>query len=137
MEKLKLTSEEYAAAQAEYRSRYHYEDMTEDEKIEFDKKLDAVMELKEDKTEKAEEKEAPEKSEKDQLRDALREKHEYDLMTDEEREKFDERFEKAYDDVSKGKNDNADSADQTDEPDDTGDSDDTDEPKVKKLVRTR
>ena len=43
MEKIMLDKEAYVQAVAEYRSRYGYEDMSQDEKIEFDQKLDKVV----------------------------------------------------------------------------------------------
>ena len=90
MEKIMLDKEEYVQAVAEYRSRYGYEDMTQDEKIEFDQKLDKVVGIKEDEaTDQTEEAEGTESDDTENFRKEMREKYGYDDMSDEEKADFD------------------------------------------------
>lgn len=90
MEKIMLDKEEYVQAVAEYRSRYGYEDMTQDEKIEFDQKLDKVVGIKEDEaTDQTEEADGAESDDTENFRKEMREKYGYDDMSDEEKADFD------------------------------------------------
>lgn len=96
MEKIMLDKEEYVQAVAEYRSRYGYEDMTQDEKIEFDQKLDKVVGIKEDEeTDQTEETEGAEADDTENFRKEMREKYGYDDMSDEEKADFDGKLDTA------------------------------------------
>lgn len=90
MERIMLDKDAYVQAIAEYRSRYGYEDMTQDEKIEFDQKLDKAVGLKEDSTEdQTEGTDGSDSDETENYRKEMREKYGYDEMTDEQKADFD------------------------------------------------
>lgn len=88
MEKIMLDKEAYVQAVAEYRSRYGYEDMSQDEKIEFDQKLDKVVGIKEsEETDQTESTDGDDDTEN--FRKEMRDKYGYDDMSDEEKADFD------------------------------------------------
>lgn len=90
MEKLMLDKDAYVQAVAEYRSRYGYEDMTQDEKIEFDQKLDKVVGIKDDEaSDQTEGTDNTDSDDTEKFRREMREKYGYDDMTDEEKADFD------------------------------------------------
>lgn len=93
MEKIMLDKEEYVQAVAEYRSRYGYEDMTQDEKIEFDQKLDKVVGIKESETEdQTDEAEGTDSDDTEKFRKEMQEKYGYDDMSDDEKADFDSKL---------------------------------------------
>ena len=90
MEKIMLDKEAYVQAVAEYRSRYGYEDMSQDEKIEFDQKLDKVVGIKEgEETDQAESTDGDDSDDTENFRKEMRQKYGYDDMSDEEKADFD------------------------------------------------
>lgn len=90
MEKIMLDKEAYVQAVAEYRSRYGYEDMSQDEKIEFDQKLDKVVGIKEgEETDQTESTDGDDSDDTENFRKEMRDKYGYDDMSDEEKADFD------------------------------------------------
>ena len=90
MEKIMLDKEAYVQAVAEYRSRYGYEDMSQDEKIEFDQKLDKVVGIKEgEETDQTESTDDDDSDDTENFRKEMRDKYGYDDMSDEEKADFD------------------------------------------------
>lgn len=90
MEKIMLDKEAYVQAVAEYRSRYGYEDMSQDEKIEFDQKLDKVVGIKEgEATDQTESTDGDGSDDTENFRKEMRDKYGYDDMSDEEKADFD------------------------------------------------
>ena len=90
MENIMLDKEAYVQAVAEYRSRYGYEDMSQDEKIEFDQKLDKVVGIKEgEETDQTESTDGDDSDDTENFRKEMRDKYGYDDMSDEEKADFD------------------------------------------------
>lgn len=98
MEKMKLSREEYDAVIEKYREQNEYDDMSDDEKAEFDEKLDKVVECSEDKddTESSEAADSTSEaaSDRDKLREDLKAQYGYDDMSDEQKTAFDEKLDK-------------------------------------------
>lgn len=96
MEKMKLSREEYDAVVEKYREQNGYDEMSDDEKVIFDEKLDKVVECSEDEdeTESSEVTDSPSEavSDQDKLREELKEQYGYDDMSDEQKQAFDEKL---------------------------------------------
>lgn len=106
MEKLYLSAREYEAAVEAYRDRYNYDEMSDDEKSEFDDRLDRVVGIKEESSDYSDSPESKTDSEK--LRDELKEKYGYDDMSDDEKASFDEKLDEALGAESEGGDDSED-----------------------------
>lgn len=122
MEKIMLGKDAYVQAVAEYRSRYGYEDMTQEEKIAFDQRLDQAVGLKED--ESGDQTDAAENSDSDdsdRFRSEMRDKYGYEDMSDEEKADFDSKLDEV---LGTGDSDTVEGAD-----------DEGVDPPVRKLVR--
>lgn len=95
MEKMKLSRDEYNAVVEKYREQNGYDDMSDDEKAAFDEKLDKVVECSdnEDETEISETTDSPSEatSNRDKLRQELKDRYGYDEMSDEQKQAFDEK----------------------------------------------
>ena len=90
MEKIMLEKEAYIQVVAEYRSRYGYEDMTRDEKIEFDQKLNKVVGIKEgEATDQTESTDGEDPDDTENFRKEMRKKYGYDNMSEDEKADFD------------------------------------------------
>lgn len=96
MEKMKLSRDEYDAVVEKYREQNGYDDMSDDEKAAFDEKLNKVVECSDDEeeTEESETTDSPseETSDRDKLRQELKERYGYDEMSDEQKQAFDEKL---------------------------------------------
>lgn len=96
MEKMKLSRDEYDAVVEKYREQNGYDDMSDDEKAAFDEKLDKVVECSDDEeeTEESETTDSPseETSDRDKLRQELKDRYGYDEMSDEQKQAFDEKL---------------------------------------------
>lgn len=96
MEKMKLSREEYDAVVEKYREQNGYDEMSDDEKTAFDEKLDKVVECSdgEDESETSETKDSPSEatSDRDKLRQELKDRYGYDEMSDEQKQAFDEKL---------------------------------------------
>ena len=96
MEKMKLSHDEYDAVVEKYREQNGYDDMSDDEKAAFDEKLDKVVECSDDEeeTEESETTDSPseETSDRDKLRQELKDRYGYDEMSDEQKQAFDEKL---------------------------------------------
>lgn len=96
MEKMKLSRDEYDAVVEKYREQNGYDDMSDDEKAAFDEKLDKVIECSddEDETETSETTDSPSEatSDRDKLRQELKDRYGYDEMSDEQKQAFDEKL---------------------------------------------
>lgn len=111
MEKLYLNPEEYRAVVAEYRSRYGYDEMSDEEKEAFDNRLDQVAAQTEgdgadapDPSE-ASDSSGGDRSDADQLRGELKRQYGYDGMSEEQKQAFDERLDEALGAESSGDED--------------------------------
>lgn len=89
MEKEYLSLEEYKAVVEEYRSRYDYDQMSEEEQTVFDERLDKVIGMSEPETS-----EKTDAGEQEKIKEALREHYGYDDMSDEQKESFDKILDK-------------------------------------------
>lgn len=96
MEKMKLSHDEYDAAVKKYREQNGYDEMSDEEKATFDEKLDKVVECSEDEveTESGETADSPSgaNSDRDKLREELKEQYGYDDMSDVQKQAFDEKL---------------------------------------------
>lgn len=96
MEKMKLSRAEYDAVVEKYREQNGYNEMSDDEKTAFDEKLDKVVECSdgEDETETSETTDSPSEatSDRDKLRQELKDRYGYDEMSDEQKQAFDEKL---------------------------------------------
>ena len=96
MEKMKLSRDEYDAVVEKYREQNGYDEMSDDEKTAFDEKLDKVVECSdgEDETETSETTDSPSEatSDRDKLRQELKDRYGYDEMSDEQKQAFDEKL---------------------------------------------
>ena len=96
MEKMKLSRDEYDAVVEKYREQNGYDEMSDDEKTAFDEKLDKVVECSdgEDETETSETTDSPSEatSDRDKLRQELKDIYGYDEMSDEQKQAFDEKL---------------------------------------------
>lgn len=120
MEKIMLDKDAYVQAVAEYRSRYGYEDMTQEERIAFDQRLDQAVGLKDD--EPGDQVDSTENSDDtDRFRNEMREKYGYDDMSDDEKADFDSKLDEV---LGTGDGDTVEGAD-----------DEGVDPPVRKLVR--
>ncbi len=105
-----VTQEQYEQIKDYYREQKGYEDMSDDEKNEFDTNLDKAMsdlyevdasESDDDQTdnaEKGEKKMELSETEMDKVKGNLRERYGYDDMSDEDKATFDEQLEQYCDD---------------------------------------
>lgn len=105
-----VTQEQYEQIKEYYREQKGYEDMSDDEKAEFDANLDkAVSDLYEvgesegdddqtDNAEIGEKKMELSETEMDKVKGDLRERYDYDEMSDEDKATFDEQLEQYCDD---------------------------------------
>lgn len=105
-----VTQEQYEQIKEYYREQKGYEDMSDDEKVEFDANLDkAMLDLYEvdesegdddqtDNAEMGEKKMELSETEMDKVKGNLRERYGYDEMSDEDKATFDERLEQYCDD---------------------------------------
>lgn len=105
-----VTQEQYEQIKEYYREQKGYEDMSDDEKAEFDAKLDkAMLDLYEvddsdsdhdqtDNAEMGEKKMELTESEMEKVKGDLRERYGYDDMSDEDKATFDEQLEHYCDD---------------------------------------
>lgn len=96
MEKMKFSHDEYDAVVEKYREQNGYDNMSDDEKAAFDEKLDKVVECSDDEeeTEESETTDSPseETSDRDKLRQELKDRYGYDEMSDEQKQAFDEKL---------------------------------------------
>lgn len=96
MEKMKLSRNEYDAVVEKYREQNGYDEMSDDEKTAFDEKLDKVVECSdgEDETETSETTDSPSEatSDRDKLRQELKDRYGYDEMSEEQKQAFDEKL---------------------------------------------
>lgn len=96
MEKMKFSHDEYDAVVEKYREQNGYDDMSDDEKAAIDEKLDKVVECSDDEeeTEESETTDSPseETSDRDKLRQELKDRYGYDEMSDEQKQAFDEKL---------------------------------------------
>lgn len=105
-----ITQEQYEQIKEYYREQKGYEDMSDDEKAEFDANLDKAMsDLYEvddsegdddqtDNAEKGEKKMELSENEMEKVKGELRERYGYDDMSDEDKTTFDEQLEQYCDD---------------------------------------
>lgn len=105
-----VTQEQYEQIKEYYREQKGYEDMSDDEKAEFDANLDKAMsdlyevdesEGDDDQTDNAEmgeKKKELSETEMDKVKGDLRERYGYDEMSDEDKATFDEQLEQYCDD---------------------------------------
>lgn len=105
-----VTQEQYEQIKEYYREQKGYEDMSDDEKAEFDANLDKAMsdlyevdesEGDDDQTDNAEigeKKMELSETEMDKVKGDLRERYGYDEMSDEDKATFDEQLEQYCDD---------------------------------------
>ena len=105
-----VTQEQYEQIKEYYREQKGYEDMSDDEKAEFDANLDKAMsdlyevdesEGDDDQTDNAdmgEKKMELSETEMDKVKGDLRERYGYDEMSDEDKTTFDEQLEQYCDD---------------------------------------
>lgn len=105
-----VTQEQYEQIKEYYREQKGYEDMSDDEKAEFDTNLDKAMsdlyevdesEGDDDQTDNAEigeKKMELSETEMDKVKGDLRERYGYDEMSDEDKATFDEQLEQYCDD---------------------------------------
>lgn len=109
MEKMKLSRDEYDAVVEKYREQNGYDDMSDDEKTEFDEKLDKVVECSddEDETESSEASDSPSEvtSDSDKLRQELKDRYGYDDMSDEQKQAFDEKLDEVVGTEDSGEDD--------------------------------
>lgn len=109
MEKMKLSRDEYDAVIEKYREQNGYDDMSDDEKAAFDEKLDKVIECSddEDETETSETTDSPseETSDRDKLRQELKDRYGYDDMSDEQKQAFDEKLDEVVGAEDSGEDD--------------------------------
>ncbi len=106
MGKLYLSAQEYEAAVEAYRDKYGYDDMSDDEKAEFDERLDQAVGVREesgDRTDSAEE-----KTDSEKLRDEMKEKYGYNDMSDDEKASFDEKLDEVFGAEDEGGDDSED-----------------------------
>lgn len=109
MEKMKLSRDEYDAVVEKYREQNGYDDMSDDEKAAFDEKLDKVIECSddEDETETSETTDSPSEatSDRDKLRQELKDRYGYDDMSDEQKQAFDEKLDEVVGAEDSGEDD--------------------------------
>lgn len=109
MEKMKLSRDEYDAVVEKYREQNGYDDMSDDEKAAFDEKLDKVVECSDDEeeTEESETTDSPseEISDRDKLRQELKDRYGYDEMSDEQKQAFDEKLDEVVGAEDSGEDD--------------------------------
>ena len=109
MEKMKLSRDESDAVVEKYREQNGYDDMSDDEKAAFDEKLDKVIECSddEDETETSETTDSPseETSDRDKLRQELKDRYGYDDMSDEQKQAFDEKLDEVVGAEDSGEDD--------------------------------
>ena len=101
MGKLYLSAQEYEAAVEAYRDKYGYDDMSDDEKAEFDERLDQAVGVREesgDRVDSAEEKTDSE----------MKEKYGYNDMSDDEKASFDEKLDEVFGAEDEGGDDSED-----------------------------
>ena len=98
MEKIYLDSEKYDEAVEAYRSKYGYDEMSDEEKEAFDMRLDKVIERKDDGGDPSKDTESIDnRSDSDKYRDEIKEKYGYDDLSDDQKRIFDERLDKLID----------------------------------------
>lgn len=109
MEKMKLSHDEYDAVVEKYREQNGYDDMSDDEKAAFDEKMDKVVECSdhEDETETSETTDSPSEatSDRDKLRQELKDRYGYDEMSDEQKQAFDEKLDEVVGTEDSGEDD--------------------------------
>lgn len=109
MEEMKLSRDEYDAVVEKYRKQNGYDDMSDDEKAAFDEKLDKVVECSddEDETETSETTDSPSAatSDRDKLRQELKDRYGYDEMSDEQKQAFDEKLDEVVGTEDNGEDD--------------------------------
>lgn len=103
MEKIKLSRNEYDAVVEKYREQHCYEDMSEDDKLAFDEKLNKVIECSSD-----DEAEEMETSDCGKLRAELKEQYGYSKMSDEQKQAFNEKLDEIVGTEDNGEEDPAD-----------------------------
>lgn len=109
MEKMKLSRDEYDAVVEKYREQNGYDDMSDDEKVAFDEKLDKVVECSDDEneTEASDTTDSPSEatSDSDKLRQELKDRYGYDDMSDEQKQAFDEKLDEVVGAEDSGEDD--------------------------------
>lgn len=109
MEKMKLSRDEYDAVVEKYREQNGYDEMSDDEKTAFDEKLDKVVECSdgEDETETSETTDSPSEaiSDRDKLRQELKDRYGYDEMSEEQKQAFDEKLDEVVGTEDSGEDD--------------------------------
>lgn len=109
MEKMKLSRDEYDAVVEKYREQNGYDEMSDDEKTAFDEKLDKVVECSdgEDETETSETTDSPSEaiSDRDKLRQELKDRYGYDEMSEEQKQAFDEKLDEIVGTEDSGEDD--------------------------------
>lgn len=109
MEKMKLSRNEYDAVVEKYREQNGYDEMSDDEKTAFDEKLDKVVECSdgEDETETSETTDSPSEatSDRDKLRQELKDRYGYDEMSEEQKQAFDEKLDEVVGTEDSGEDD--------------------------------
>lgn len=109
MEKMKLSRDEYDAVVKKYREQNGYDDMSDDEKAAFDEKVDKVVECSndEDETETSEVTDSLSEatSDRDKLRQKLKDRYGYDEMSDEQKRAFDEKLDEVVGAEGSGEDD--------------------------------
>lgn len=93
MEKMKLSRDEYDAVVEKYREQNGYDDMSDEEKVAFDEKLDKVVECSDGegkiKTSETIDSSSEVASDRDKLRQELKDRYGYDEMSNEQKQAFD------------------------------------------------
>lgn len=106
---MKLSRDEYDAVVKKYREQNEYDEMSDEEKAAFDEKLDNVVECSEDEdeTESSETTDSPSgtTSDRDKLREELKEQYGYDDMSDEQKQAFDEKLDEVVGEEDCGEDD--------------------------------
>lgn len=97
MEKMILNSNEYDAVAAAYRDKHGYDDMSDEEKEAFDRRLDQVLERADDEADPREDPESSDpaddpRTDSERLRDELKSHYGYDDMSDAQKQAFDEKL---------------------------------------------
>lgn len=109
MEKMKLSRNEYDAVVEKYREQNGYDEMSDDEKTAFDEKLDKVVECSdsEDETETSGTTDSPSEatSDRDKLRQELKDRYGYDEMSEEQKQAFDEKLDEVVGTEDSGEDD--------------------------------
>ena len=92
-----MDPEQYDAAAEAYRSRYGYDDMSDEQKDVFDEHLDKIIEKRDNESDHSENAEdtdgsVDDRSDFEKFRDELKCKYGYDDMSDEQKQAFDEKL---------------------------------------------